>query len=188
MRHTNSVTSMNNKRQLTAEEKTMAARIKAAIVKDPDLTEEIVGARIGVTQGQVSHWTGGRLPVPATRAVALAEILNIADPADISVKYRAIASKGVRDSAAQYDTSDDQIITEMRREIDALHALIAVMLTVSTIHRPVEVADVAKRLHRHIPKRLGTGFVDELLATLDKSLRQGTESGAPQPRSGSTSR
>lgn len=178
---------MSNKRPLTAEEKTMAARIKAAIVKDSYLTEEIVGAKLGVTQGQVSHWTGGRLPVPATRAAALAEILNIADPADISLKYRALVPKGVRDTAAHYDVPPDQI-AEMRRELDALRAVVAVVLTVSTIHRPAEVADVAKRLHRHIPKRLGKGFVDELLVTLDKALHQDTESPAPQPRSGSTNR
>ena len=80
---------MSNKRPLTAEERRMAALMKSVIAKSQGaLTQESVGAAVGVTQGQVSHWTDGRLPVPAKRAPALAAALGIDDPARISVAYR----------------------------------------------------------------------------------------------------
>lgn len=114
MRAANSLASMSNKRPLTAEEKAMAARMKAIIASTRDMTEESVADAVGVTQGQISHWTGGRLPVPARRAPALASALGIADPGEISLAYRAIAKPvghegdwadivGVRQAAALGD-------------------------------------------------------------------------------------
>lgn len=114
MKATNSLPSMSNKRPLTAEEKAMAARMKAIIASSREITEESVADAVGVTQGQVSHWTGGRLPVPAKRAQALAAALGIADPGEISLAYRDIAKTsgpeadwadiiGVRQAAALGD-------------------------------------------------------------------------------------
>lgn len=82
---------MTKKRELTEEERRMADFLKTAI-KDARKTEEQVGAEINVSQGQVSHWTGKRLPVPASRAAPLARAVGIGDPAEISVAYRKIAS------------------------------------------------------------------------------------------------
>ncbi len=101
---------MSAKRPLTPEEKSIAARLRSIIAANPDLTEEGVASTVGVTQGQVSHWTGGRLPVPARRAAAL----GIGDPSEISVAYREIAPQkslagdwsdivGVRQAAALGD-------------------------------------------------------------------------------------
>jgi transcriptional regulator with XRE-family HTH domain len=87
----NSLPSMSNKRPLTAEEQAMADRMKAIIANSDELTEESVAAAVGVTQGQVSHWTGARNPVSARRAPALAAALGIEDPSEISVAYREIA-------------------------------------------------------------------------------------------------
>lgn len=80
---------MTNKRPLTAEEKQMARLMKGCIANSGGaLTQESVGAAVGVSQGQISHWTDGRLPVPVKRAPALAAALGIDDPARISVAYR----------------------------------------------------------------------------------------------------
>lgn len=162
--------------------------MKAIIANDPALTEEIVGAHVGVTQGQISHWTGARLPVPAGRAAALAEALGIRDPAEISLQYRAVAPRGVREAPPSYELAKDDLVADLRRELDALRVVIATMLTVSTAHRPAEVSDVVKRLRRHTPARLGRGFVDELLVTLDKALHPDTGPAESEHRSGSTNR
>lgn len=179
---------MSKKRPLTDEEKAMAAKMKAAIANTPGLTEEIVGAHMGVTQGQISHWTGGRLPVPARRATALAQILGIRDPGEISLQYRAVAPRSVREAPAVYVGGGEDVVADLRQEVAALRLVIATMLTVSTAHRPAEVADVAKRLRRHTPVRLGRGFVGELLETLDKAVPPDTAAAGPKHRSGSTSR
>lgn len=71
----------------------MAALMRSIIASTPDLTEEKVAIEVGVTQGQVSHWTGGRLPVPARRAAKLAQALGIHEPAQISIAYREIAPR-----------------------------------------------------------------------------------------------
>lgn len=82
---------MSNKRPLTAEEKAMADRMKAVFEANPQLTQEAVGAAVGVTQGTVWQWIRGEMPVSAKRAPALAEALGIQDPAEISIAYRDIA-------------------------------------------------------------------------------------------------
>lgn len=79
------------RRKLSREEIEIAARLRDTIKSRDDLTEESVGDAVGVSQGQVSHWTGGRLPVPAKRASALASALGIDDPGKISVAYRELS-------------------------------------------------------------------------------------------------
>src|SRR5690348_4209312 len=81
---------MSKKRPLTTEEKAMASRMKAIFAADRDRTEENAAVSVGVTQGQISHWTSGRLPVPAKRAPALAAYLGIDNPGEISVAYREL--------------------------------------------------------------------------------------------------
>lgn len=85
-----SLASMSNKRPLTDEELAMAATVKAAIAATPGMTEERLGELAGVSQGAVSHWTGGRLPIPAGRAGRVADALGINDPGSISIAYREI--------------------------------------------------------------------------------------------------
>ena len=89
-----SVPSMSKKRPLTDFELAIAKRLKSAIASSANLTEERVGAELGISQGAVSHWTNGRLPVPAKRAQKLAHILGIDDPAEISIAYRDISRHG----------------------------------------------------------------------------------------------
>lgn len=76
-----------SKRPLTPEEIEIAERLKARI-REIGMTEEKLGELVGVSQGQVSHWTGKRLPVPAARAAKLAVALGFNDPGEISLAYR----------------------------------------------------------------------------------------------------
>lgn len=164
---------MTKKRPLSAEELAIAKRLKSIIARNPDLTEEAVGAKLGVSQGQISHWTGARLPVPATRAAALAKELGIADPGEISIAWRKINTTAVRESPASYRIPADP--ADLRVEIEALKATLAVMIAVATQHRPIEGGDLARRLRKHVPARLlQHGFVHEVLQTLDSAARDRT--------------
>lgn len=165
---------MTKKRPLNAEELAIAERLKSIIARNPDLTEEAVGAKLGVSQGQISHWTGGRLPVPAIRAAALAKELGIADPGEISIAWRKInATSLVRDPPAYYEVPGDP--ADLRAEIEALKATLAIMIAVATQHRPIEGGDLARRLRKHVPARLlQHGFVHEVLQTLDSAARDRT--------------
>jgi transcriptional regulator with XRE-family HTH domain len=75
------------KRPLTAAESEAAAELRAALVASGK-TQEEVGHAVGVTQGMVWQWASGKLPVPARRAPALAQILGETDPGRFSVAYR----------------------------------------------------------------------------------------------------
>lgn len=176
---------MTNKRPLTAEEKTIAKRMKSIIASDPHLTEESVGASIGVSQGQISHWTGGRLPVPATRAAALAKALGIKDASEISLAYRKIsASAQVREQGSSYGNDSNRELEALQTEIDALKTTVAIMLTVGSSHRPIEGAELARSLRKHAPgKLLAQGFVCEILQTLDKRSRSKASLNQPQAES-----
>lgn len=81
---------MKEKTPLTASQKAIAARLKAAIAADQDMTEERLGEIVGVSQGQISHWTNARHPVPAKRARALAAALGFDDPGEVSEAFRAL--------------------------------------------------------------------------------------------------
>lgn len=162
---------MTNKRALNAEEKAIAKRLKAIIAADPNLTEESVGVQVGVSQGQVSHWTGGRLPVPAARAAALAKAVGIENPGEISLAYRRInTSSGVKEAAHTYSAPSEHALGDLQAEVASLKAVLAILLTVGVAHRPIEGADLSRRLRKHLPaKMLQHGFVHEIVKTLDKA-------------------
>ncbi|GAP66823.1 putative phage repressor [Mizugakiibacter sediminis] len=171
-----------SKRPLTPEEKAIARRIKAAIASDPNLTEESVGAQVGVTQGQVSHWTNGRLPVPAARAIKLASVLGIDDPAEISLAYREIAAKAAAGSAVAEGPAPGLASARVENDIDALRYALAAMVTVMVVHRPAEAADVARALRKHVPaKFVRQGYIHELLKVLDSAASAKPKVAAPPP-------
>ena len=94
---------MNGKRALTPDELRIASRIKSIIKNDPrGLTEEAAGIACGVKQAQVSHWTGGREPVPVKRAAALAKYLHIDDPGEICVAYRQLTPNAAQDAEKEW--------------------------------------------------------------------------------------
>ena len=148
------------KRQLTREEKDMAAKMKAAIAGDRDRTEDGAALAAGVTQGQVSHWTNGRLAVPAKRAPALAGYLGL-KPEDISVAYRELMGSGPV-------VPDDLANNRLENDIDALRHVIDAMAVVMVTHRPRESAELVRALRRNAPaKFLRRGYIHLLLQTLE---------------------
>lgn len=160
----------SRKPSLTAEEKEIAAFIKATIANTPGLTEEIVGNAVGVTQGQISHWSGGRLRVPAERAPALAQALGVDDPGRLSLPFRKLQAHGVREQPAPYGTRDEEI-SALRRELDAVRALVVCILTIGATHRPVEAADVVHRIRKQLhPSLAKEATVAETLKTIDRLL------------------
>lgn len=173
---------MSKKRPLTPEEKQMAAKMKAAITGNPDLTEEAVGAQMGVTQGQVSHWTNARLPVPARRALKLASILGIDDPGEISLDYRALAARMAANPSAVSEIRPDLEISRLQNDIDALRGALAVMAAVMVAHRPAEGAAYARALRKHVPaKFVRQGFVHELIETLEQGVAATAAASARPP-------
>lgn len=147
----------------------MAARMKAIINQTDGLTEEFVGAEVGVSQGQVSHWTNARLPVPANRAIKLAAVLNITDPSEISVAYRDLAEKMASNPGADEPMRPDLIIARLENDVDSLRYALGSLVTAMVVHRPTEAADVAEALRKHVPAKFQRqGYVYELLKVLDK--------------------
>jgi DNA-binding transcriptional regulator YdaS (Cro superfamily) len=129
---------MSKKRQLTPEEIVMASRLKAAIASIPGMTEERLGADIGVSQGAVSHWTGARLRVPAVRARAVAAALGIADPAEISAAYREVTRSKVAEEAPVYRTHATLDPTKIAETVTALRIVFARRGAVYDITSPAD--------------------------------------------------
>lgn len=168
------------KRPLTAEEKAMAVRMRTIIASDPGLTEEGVGAIVGVSQGQISHWTSGRLPVPAKRALKLAAALSIDDPGEISVAYRDVVSRAKAAPPGVDERRPDLMIARLENDIDALRYALGAIVTAMTAHRPAEAGDVARALRKHVPaKFVKRGYVHELLSVLEKA-RESRSATAPR--------
>ena len=111
-----------SKRPLTPEEIEIAAELKARIAKTRGLTEEKVGAEVGVSQGQVSHWTNARLPVPIGRAAKLAAMLGFDDPGEISLAYRdAYRGKAAPLPHSQSARLDPRIFRVVARAMQDAH-------------------------------------------------------------------
>jgi hypothetical protein len=144
------------KRQLTPEEKTIAKRLKAIFKASPDRTEEAAGAACGVGQAQVSHWTGGREPIPAKRAAAFAAYMGIDDPGEISVAYRELPRASINPFPSKQ-------VSELR---NVVNALAAVMLA----YRQHEVADFLDLLGKIPSKSDPDSYVGELIEVLEKNL------------------
>lgn len=159
------------RRALTAEELRIAERIRTIISATDGLTEGIVAEVVGVSPGQISHWSSGRLAVPARRAPALAKALGIDDPGELSVEYRAQRDqhrKSARGVTLISDSSMEELVA-LRAEVDALRALVVTTLTVGASHRPIEAADVARRIRRHVhPAIARQPTAAEVLDAIDK--------------------
>ncbi len=144
------------KRALTAEEKAIAKRLKLIFKTSPDRTEEAAGEACGVSQGQVSHWTGGREPVPAKRAAAFAAYMGVADPGEISVGYREAALPASPSGEA--------------RQVDELRHIMSAMTTVMLAYRQHE-GDAFLQLLRKIPTRADPdSYARELIEVLERAL------------------
>lgn len=104
------------KRQLTPAELKAAAALAEAVTASP-LSQEAIAASMGVTQGMIWQWANGRLPVPAHRAVALADAIGV-DPSIISVAYRAFIngaapwlSRKMQKASSTSSSPDDSLVS-----------------------------------------------------------------------------
>lgn len=153
-----------------------AMTIAALMAQKPGLSNVSIARYMGVSDGLVSQWVTGRRPVPADKAVRLAEYMG-ADPKAISAKYAAVHAQEPVGSAAvpavnEADADErrlDLTIARLENDIDSLRFAIAAMVSVMTVHRPAEGAAVAKAMRRHVPaKFVRQGYLAELLDVLDK--------------------
>jgi hypothetical protein len=160
---------MSNKRQLSAEEKAMAAAMKAAIAAIPGMTEERLGVEVGVSQGAISHWTGGRLPVPAIRAPKVAASLGFADPAQISVAYRNVTGFKVAEDAPIYRVRAMHLDpTKIAETVTALRIVFARRGAVYEIASPpdAEIFIQAYAIRELMPKNIKQDDLIERVASI----------------------
>lgn len=162
------------KKPLTEEEVKIAARIKAIIAdKSRNLTEDLVAAKLGVTQGNVSHWTNARSPVPSSRAIKLASVLGIEDPGEISVAYRKMAEEAAYKKSAG-TIREDLFQARILNDVESMRAVIGVLVAAMIAHRPAEARDVHEGLTTWLPdKYRREGFGYELLQALEAGVGAG---------------
>jgi len=107
--------------------KEIGQRIKIAR-KKADLSQAQVAEQLGVSQGAVAHWEGGRKAIPLDKFIALASTLNISpaqfiDPeacsSDIPKKLQPLIRKtiDVLDSGTKYSVA-------LESNIDAFHSAV----------------------------------------------------------------
>lgn len=76
-------------KRLMSDQEQAAAKLIGDTVRASEQNQDEIGAAVGVSQGLIWQWANGRVPVPANRAVVLANVLGL-DPCDISPAYREI--------------------------------------------------------------------------------------------------
>lgn len=185
---------MSKKRALTPEEIAMASRLKAAIATIPGMTEERLGAEVGVSQGAVSHWTGARLPVPAIRARAVANALGIADPTEISVAYRAVTRSKVAEDASPYRTHSILDPTKIAETVTALRIVFARRGAVYEISSPAdaEIFTAAYAIRELLPDGVDQDDLVEEVARVvpirGNEVGRSENSKASRPHRGATDR
>jgi hypothetical protein len=131
---------------------------------------------MGVTPGAAWQWIKGSRPVPATKAVRLAALLDI-EPQAICAKFAEIAGVG-GNVVPLRDVSDEDIrrpalaLRRVENDVDALRYALASIVVATVTHRPAEALAVAASIRRSVPKKYqDRGFVQELLVTLDAAAR-----------------
>lgn len=114
-------------KRLMSDQEQAAAKLIGDAVRASEQNQDEIGAAVGVSQGLIWQWANGRVPVPANRAVALAQVLRL-DPCAISPAYREIIDgaqlKQLRpDEAAllaKYRQADDAGKRSLQAVSDAL--------------------------------------------------------------------
>lgn len=150
----------------------------AAAMTTSRLNNVAVAKHMRVSDGLVSQWVTGRRPVPPEKAVRLAAYVGT-DPERISAKYAATLTAQTHGNVVALPKDDgddldprrlDLIVRRLENDVDSLRYALAAIVTVMTVHRPAEAADVAKMLRKHVPaKFVQQGYVQELLQALEKA-------------------
>lgn len=155
------------KRTYTSEAKIIKGRMS-----DLGISAETVAARLDVSGGMVSQWRRGYRPVAANHAVALAKLLQVDDPSDISPAWRDIYRDvvdfyGLARNRERIMKSSADELKELQRQIDELQLVLAANAVTMTEHRPAEARDFAALIRkRTTPQEARGGFVADLLDDL----------------------
>lgn len=148
-------------------------RIKAA-VKASGKPLAAVAESVGVSSGVLSQWAGGHRPVPAGRAVPLAQVLGL-EPGAVSAQYRAVedsqqGSALRRPRLVSEDEGSDTQIARLSNDFDAMKIAFGIMVASMVKHRPIEARESAAALRRHMPASLrDNGLLRELVEVLEQA-------------------
>jgi transcriptional regulator with XRE-family HTH domain len=174
----NSIASMPNKKRGGPTRESLIIRAAMDAVKPEGVTQAVIASRLGVEPPTVSQYATGHRPVPANKAVLLADVLRIKDPASISRAYaETIETLPVGNVVPLRADSDmplrpDLVIARLENDITALTYAINAMFATTTFHRPAEAQALSAAIRKTTPpKYRDRGLVAELLATLEKASK-----------------
>lgn len=127
-----------------------ASVLKASWVAS-GLPQAALADACGVSPAAVRQWVEGMRPVPASRAMKVAELLGV-DPRTISPKFADIA----RQLNLSWNSPDDDrsTVQELRQDVEALRLALLAVLATSVTHRPAETESIAQALRRSMRKEL----------------------------------
>lgn len=171
MSESNSIASMATKTTNSSRE---FLALKAAF-EATGIKKAALARKVGVASALVWQWLDGRTPVPADKAVRVAEALST-DPKRISAAYAEVAAN--EPSSALPDISPARIderrpelvIARLENDIHALSYAVSALIAATTSHRPVEARALAGAIRRRVPAKFrDKGLVHELLVTLDRA-------------------
>lgn len=134
-----------------------------AAIHASDMTKAAIAELVGVTPAFVSQWAKGKRPIPAERAAAVAQLLNV-DPCTISASYRSwLHSIGT----AARDSSPTGELAELRRTVEQLKTVALVMATTMARHRPIEARSAAALIRKYATQEQHeSGLLPDVLSRL----------------------
>lgn len=135
----------------TAESERIAAAIRASGMK-----ASAVATAVGVAPSVLSQWSSGNRPVPADKAVPLSQALGVS-PSDVSSQYRDVEqTQRAAGLLRPLDNSpvDVERVQRISDDVQALHMMLGVLVSVMVRHRPAEASDAAASLRRALPPQL----------------------------------
>lgn len=155
-----------------------ALRLKAAIDAS-DYTQADIAANLEVDPTLVSQWCRLVRPVSIANAKALADMLGIEDPGQISKPWRDAQMIGVGQAVPKLAPEEEDarrpelVIARLENDVHALSLALATIVSVMVVHRPAEAADAAEAMRKQIPRKWrDKGLLAEILQTLDLAPRR----------------
>ncbi|MFN7782269.1 MAG: helix-turn-helix domain-containing protein [Lysobacterales bacterium] len=153
-------------------------RLKAAIDAS-DYTQSDIAANLEVDPTLVSQWCRSVRPVSIANAKALADMLGIEDPGQISKPWRDAQMIGVGQALPKLAPEEEDarrpelVIARLENDVHALSLALATIVSVMVVHRPAEAADAAEAMRKQIPRKWrDKGLLAEILQTLDLAPRR----------------
>jgi transcriptional regulator with XRE-family HTH domain len=150
-----------------------ALRLKAAIDAS-DYTQADIAANLDVDPTLVSQWCRSLRPVSIANAKAVADMLGIEDPGQISKPWRDAQVVGVGQAVPKLSPEEedarrpDLVIARLENDVHALNMLLGALVSVMVVHRPAEAQAAAAAIRKSIPRKWrDKGLFAEVLQTLD---------------------